>query len=302
MELRQLQYFVAVAEELHYGHASERMHLTQAALSQQIGRLERELGVRLLERTTRRVRLTAAGRLFLEDARVTLARAERAAETARLAAKGEVGRLFVGYPVTGRGRQASAILRTFRERYPGVTLNALPRAPADLLEQLRHEHIDLAFIHHLIDDDHQLASRVIGRAAYVLALPAGHRLAVESDVAVDEMAIEPLLLFPRQLSPHHHDHLMKDLTDRCGSRPHIVEEASAVGDLIEAVEAGVGVALIIEREAPRPPSNNVVLRQFRTPAPTRPLAIAWRRNDRSPTLAAFLKVVEESHAASRALS
>jgi DNA-binding transcriptional LysR family regulator len=145
-QLRQLQYFVAVAEELHFGHAAEREHLTQAALSQQIRRLERELGVRLLDRTTRRVQLTAAGCLFLNDARAALARAGRAAETARRAAKGELGRLVVGYPATGRGGRASALLRTFRTRYPHVELASVPSRTADLPEQLRHEQIDVAFL------------------------------------------------------------------------------------------------------------------------------------------------------------
>src|SRR3954452_16200164 len=177
MELRQLQYFIAVAEELHFGHAAEREHLTQAALSQQVRRLERELGVQLLERTTRRVQLTAAGNLFLDEARTALARAGRAAETARRAAKGELGRLVVGYPMTGRGARASVVLRTFRTRYPLIKLVPVPCRTVELPEQLRREHIDVAILHHSLGGESMLNSRTLARYSYVLAVPADHDLA-----------------------------------------------------------------------------------------------------------------------------
>jgi len=293
MELRQLQYFVAVAEELHFGHAAEREHLTQAALSQQVRRLERELGVQLLDRTTRRVQLTAAGDLFLDDARVALARAGRAAETARRAAKGELGRLVVGYPVTGRGERASVLLRTFRTRYPEVKLAAIPSRTVELPELLRHEEIDIAFLHHTIRNDSTLTSRTVARSAYVVAVPAGHRLADSLDVTVEDLAGQPLILFSRQLNPHHHDQLMRELSGEAGARPHIVEEASAVGDLIEGVQAGIGLALIADSEMTKAMSSSIVLRQFRPPAPTLPLEVAWRRRDRSPPVTAFLDIVGE---------
>jgi DNA-binding transcriptional LysR family regulator len=293
MEYRQLEYFVAVAEELHFGHAAERTHLTQAALSQQVRRLERELGVRLLDRTTRRVRLTGPGRLFLNEARVALARAERAAETARNASNGQVGQLLVGYPLTGRGKVASAMLRTFRERYPGVVVTSVPSRTADLPKELRREAIDVAYIHHSIQGDRQLTSRTISRTAYMLAIQPGHRLENEREVAIEELAGEALLFFSRQLNPHHYDQLLRELSDSTSTRPEIVEEASAIEDLIDAVEAGIGLALIIESEATRITSANIVVRPFRAPAPTRPLGIAWRRNDQSPVLDVFLGVVDE---------
>jgi len=293
MELRQLQYFIAVAEELHFGHAAEREHLTQAALSLQIGRLEREFGVQLLDRTTRRVQLTAAGELFLVEARAALSRAGRAAETARRAAKGELGRLVLGYPVTGRGARASAVLRTFQMRYPDVKLASVPGLTVELAERLRHEEIDVAFLHHSVATDNQLTSRAVARISYVLAVPCDHRLAENREVTVDDLAGQPLLLFSRQLNPDHHDHLMREISAGSGTRPYVVEESSAVADLIEGVQAGVGLALIVDSEITKVLANTLVIRQFRPPAPTLPLEVAWRRGDRSPPLAAFLEIVGE---------
>jgi DNA-binding transcriptional LysR family regulator len=295
MELRQLQYFVAVAEELHFGHAARREHLTEAALSQQVQRLERELGVRLLDRTTRRVKVTPIGRLFLDDARVTLARAKRAADTARRARQGEVGRLLVGYPVTGRGRHASAILRAFHERYPEVMLTGAPGRTADLLEELRHEQLDVAFIDHEVgqEDDDRLTSRIISRKAYKLALPAGHPLARQQEVRVEQLAAQPLLFFPRQISPHHHDELMEELSNRIGAQPKVAEEATILSDLLEGVEAGIGLALVADVNGLGTMGGNVVVREFRAPAPTRSLVVAWRTADHSPALIALLGLVDE---------
>jgi DNA-binding transcriptional LysR family regulator len=293
MELRQLQYFIAVAEELHFGHAAEREHLTQAALSQQVQRLERELGVRLLDRTTRCVQLTTAGGLFLDEARATLASAGRAADTARRAAKGEVGRLVVGYPLTGRGGCASALLRTFRTRYPQVELASVPSCTADLPEQLRHEQIDVAFLHHSIIRDGLLTSRTVSRSSYVLAIPAGHPLAGQCDVSVDDLAGQPLLLFSRQLSPEHHDQLMRELSGSSGTGPRVVEEASAVGDLIDGVQAGIGLALIVDPDLTATRAGRIAFRHFRPPAPTLPVDVAWRKPDRSPPVVAFLAIVDE---------
>jgi DNA-binding transcriptional LysR family regulator len=294
MELRQLKYFIAVAEELHFGHAARREHLTEAALSQQVQRLERELGVRLLDRTTRRVKVTPIGLLFLDDARVTLARAKRAADTARRARRGEVGRLFVGYPLTGRGRHASAILRAFRERYPEVMLTPAPGRTADLLEELRHEQLDVAFIDHGVgQEDDRLTSQIISRKAYKLALPAGHPLARQPEVRVEQVASQPLLFFPRQISPHHYDELMEELSNRIGAEPKVVEEATILSDLLEGVEAGIGLALVADVNGLGTMGGKIVVREFRAPAPTRPLVVAWRTADHSPALTALLGLVDE---------
>jgi DNA-binding transcriptional LysR family regulator len=293
MELRQLQYFIAVAEELHFGHAAAREHVTQAALSQQVQRLERELRVPLFDRTTRRVQLTESGRVFLEDARAMLARARRAADTARQAAKGEAGQLVVGYPVTGRGRDASALLRAFRHRYPDIALASIPRCTVDLLEELRKEHIDLAFIHHPVTNDSRLNSRIISRRPYLLAIPSDHPLTARSHVALEQLTGEPLLMFPRALSPHHFDLLVQELANGSGSLPAVVDEASAVDDLIDGVASGIGLALIPRSHICAMTGDAVVFRQFEAPVPTLPLEIAWRRNDPSEAVAAFLTLVED---------
>ena len=170
---------------------------------------------------------------------------------------------------------------------------SVPSRTVELPEQLRHEQIDLAFLHHPVGYDSTLTSRTVAQNSYVLAVPADHLFADKREVTVADLAGQPLLLFFRQLSPHHHDQLMRDLSGTSGTRPHVVEEASAVGDLIEGVQAGIGLALIVDSEITKSMSRGFVFRRFRPPAPTLPLEIAWRKDDRSPPLVAFLEIVGE---------
>src|SRR5438552_6461734 len=152
MELRHLRYFVAVAEELHFGRAAARLRISQPPLSQQIMGLERELGVELFRRTKREVQVTAAGRAFLDRARQVLAEVDRAIEAVRRAARGVVGRIEVGYVPTAEIRIVPRLLREFRKRYPQVEVGLHPLNPGEQVEALRHSRIDLALTRRLLDE------------------------------------------------------------------------------------------------------------------------------------------------------
>jgi DNA-binding transcriptional LysR family regulator len=293
MELRQLQYFIAVAEERHFGHAADRENLTQAALSQQVQRLERELGVQLFNRTTRLVELTGVGRLFLQEARIVLARTQRAADTVRRARSGDIGQLVVGYPSTGRGRWASSLLRSYCFRFPGINVAYVPARPADLLAELRRERIDVAFLHCDIVVGDDLALRCVAQHPYLLVLPIGHKLLNDGEVSVAQLAAERILLFPRQLDPGHYDDLVRALTIHSGGSPTIRGEACTAGDLIDSVEAGRGVALIAESDMEYVAVAGVEVRRISAPVLSRPLSLVWRRAGVSPPLAELLKTVEE---------
>src|SRR5215470_3343253 len=152
MELRHLRYFVAVAEELHFGRAAIRLHMAQPPLSQQIRQLEQEIGVTLLNRTKRRVELTPAGRAFLEEARRTLAQAERSVRTAQRASRGETGFLAIGFVPTADLDVLPRVLRAWRRRCPDVEVELSALSPAQQVEALREGRIQVGILRPPIDD------------------------------------------------------------------------------------------------------------------------------------------------------
>src|SRR5687768_10910437 len=180
MELRHLRYFVAVAEELHFGRAAARLRVAQPALSQQIKQLERELGVTLLARTRRRVALTEPGRLFLTEARRTLAQAASAVEVARRAAAGHAGRLRIGHVDIALWGVLPTLVRVYRERYPGVALSLRETLPARQLAALRAGELDVGIGPPPTSGPFETAP--VSADPVLLALPSGHRLAAQESV------------------------------------------------------------------------------------------------------------------------
>ena len=212
MELRHLRYFIAVAEELHFGRAAARLHMAQPPLSQQIRALEDELGARLLERSSRSVRLTPAGAAYLAEARGVLSRVEAAGRVARRIHLGEEGEITVGYMNPVMDAVLCRALAELRLARPGVVplLRELP-TPAQL-DELRAGRLDVAFVRLMRGeagshgDDRRgqdlrgLEIRLVAREPYVLALPEGHPLAALDVVPLREVAAQPLILFPRAAS------------------------------------------------------------------------------------------------------
>jgi DNA-binding transcriptional LysR family regulator len=245
MELRHLRYFVAVAEELHFSRAAARLNIAQPPLSRQIRDLERELGAELLERVKRRVQLTPAGRAFLPEARLTLTQAERARRTAQRAARGEIGRLRVGFveAATFSGILPD-VLRFFRKHYPDVALELFELSSLQQAEALREGRIDVGLLHSPPPDAEQwLQVERILRDPLVAALPLGHRLARRARLTLRALAPEPLLLFPRQNGPALYDRIIAAYR-AAGFSPSVVQEAAQMHTLAGLVAAGLGVALV----------------------------------------------------------
>jgi DNA-binding transcriptional LysR family regulator len=217
LELRHLRYFVAVAEELNFSRAAERLHMAQPPLSAAIRQLEQELGTELLSRTTREVRLTEAGRTFLEGAYRTLAELERARSDTERAAAGEVGQLRVGFSWSARFETLPAIGRSFRLTHPDVSLLTEEMWNARMLPALRSGQIDVAV---------SLCPEIAGEFSYrtirsepVLALLAeSHPLADKPEVALRDLADERWLMFPRELAPRLYDTLV-NLCRQAGFEP-----------------------------------------------------------------------------------
>lgn len=282
MELRHLRYFIAVAEELHFGRAAARLHMAQPPLSQQIRALEEELGVRLLERTSRSVRLTPAGGAYLDQARDTLVRLDEAGRQARRIHRGEAGELDVGYMNPVMDAVLCRALARFGEARPEVALR-LRELPTPLqLEELRAGRLDLGFIRLMERGDglNGLSTRVVAREPYVLALPEGHPLLRLATVPLSRVAAEPLILFPRQGLPELYD-AMLDALRAGGGEPRVSQEVSGKHAALALVAAGFGVCLVpaSARDWLR---RGVELRPVSPGLPVVRMAAAWRRGEDNP--------------------
>lgn len=288
VELRQLRYFVAAAEELHLGRAAARMHITQPAFSQQIRRLERRLGVRLLQVTSHHIELAPAGEAFLPEARRTLAQAAEAAETARRAGRGELGTLTIAFTEGAAQRMLPGMLRRVRDRFPGITPVLRGMWSAHQLDALRHGRIQVGFVYGSVTDP-QLRSRATCHEEFVAVLPKSHPLAGRREVPWREFLDEPLVMFRRDLNPGLHDHLSA-LSRSVGHqlRPRYeIDDAAAIPLL---VAAGGGVALVSRsrwNQSSRQPG--LVSRALTGPTPSADLRMVWHAGNRSAILANFLR-------------
>jgi DNA-binding transcriptional LysR family regulator len=287
MELRALRYFVTVAEELHFGRAARRLSMTQPPLSQAISGLERELGVRLLERTRRKVALTHSGAAFLGEARATLARAAQAVEAAQRAERGEVGRLAVGYIAATAFTLLPLVLRDFSRSFPDVKLELREFTLPQQFEALRRGEIHVALLRPPVADA-ELASETILQEPFALALPAGHPLAALRRVPARRLAAEPFVMFPRLPGLVFHD-LIMDFCLRTGFAPRVAQEANQTHTVVGLVSAGIGVALV-PASTQRIGLAGVVYRPLREKTPSSRTAVAWRRLDSSPAVKSFLDV------------
>jgi DNA-binding transcriptional LysR family regulator len=289
MELRHLRYFVAVAEELHFRRAAARLHISQPPLSQQIRQLEAELDVKLLERSRRRVELTAAGEAFYARAREILDAVDDAARLARQVERGEVGRLSIGFVGSAMYSVLPDVLRAFRARREEVSLRLRELTSAAQLDQLESGRIDVGFVRP--DQPRSgIAVETILRERIVAALPESHRLASRDRLALHELAGQPMVMLSRTGSPGVRDAL-ETATDRLGGEGQLVQEVTEMQTVIGLVAGGVGFSLVPE-SVQSLAREGVVYRPL-TDGPSIELALAWRAGDRSPVLAAFREVVGE---------
>lgn len=242
MDLRRLRYFVAVAEELHFGRAARRLNVSQPPLSVQIRTLEREIGAPLLLRTQRRVELTEAGRVLLEEARRLLGQAEAAVILARRAGEGTVGRLAVGFVSTVDYSILPPLVRRFRQKHPGITLKLLELTGDRQQALLQSGELDLG-LSILPSPAPSLARRPVFREPLIAAVPAGHPLAGRRRIALRALAAEPFIQFPRGLAPGLYD-LAIAACQRAGFTPHLAQEAIQMQTILGLVAAGLGVAVV----------------------------------------------------------
>lgn len=297
LELRHLRYFVTVAEELHFGRAAQRLHISQPPLSMQIRALEELIGAQLLNRTQRRVELTEAGRVFLREARQILERTSEAVLAAQRASRGEAGELALGFVSVADYHVLPPLLREFRARAPGVRLTLTEATTDRLTEDLAAGRVDLGFVLPPVEDP-ALAYRTVHREPLLAALPANHPLAgARGPIPLAALADAPFVLIPRRLGPGLYD----DIVSFCrhnGFSPRVVQEAVQMQTIVSLVSAGLGVTLI-PASLEHLGRTGVVYKPLREASPETEVGIAWRRDDPLATLQVFLDVVEEHLRAAR---
>ena len=242
MELRHLRYFVAVAEERHFGRAAERLHMAQPPLSQQIRQLEAELGVTLLHRTTRRVDLTDAGSAYLERARGILAAVDEAGLEAQRVDQGIVGSLVIGCVGSATYSLLPALARTLREEQPGIDFSFRGEMLVpDQVEALLDGTIDLALLRPPVDEP-ALAVHPLRKDRLIVAVPEGHRLAARRRVRVADLRDEDLVMHPARGRSVMHG-LVESLCREAGFRPRVRHEVAETSTMVTFVAAGLGAAV-----------------------------------------------------------
>ena len=299
MELRHLRYFVAVAEELNFSRAAGRMYLSQPALSQQIRKLEQELGVALFHRTKNHVALTEAGQVLLEGARRALVLVEQTAREAREVGGAEGRHLKVGFPEYANHTPVADALQTFRRRYPYVELeehetftlqetlqqiDKLNRGTLDVGFMLRPEEDELLEIEHVLDIE------------LVAALPEDHPLAGRDEVFLRELSDERLILFSRSFHPRSYDYVVGCCRE-AGFQPKVVQrkepQLNSGATTYRMVSSGIGVGIVARPVVSGYRQYDVIFKPLRDPAPSLDLVAAWRRENVSTNLHSFLEIVRE---------
>ena len=290
MELRHLRYFVAVAEELHFGRAAERLFMAQPPLSQQIRQLETEIGVVLFTRTNRRVQLTSAGAVFLTETRAILAQVKTAVRKAQRADRGEAGWLGVGFVASSTYDVLPDILRTFREHYPDIELELLEMLGNEQDEALRAKRIHIGFSR-LPSPGEGIIHEAVMEEDLIVAVPSSHALAHRSVLNLTDLAGEPFILFPHRPLSSYAEHILRICQD-AGFSPRIVQETGEMQTAVSLVAAGIGVAIVPEsvRNLMR---AGVVYRTFAAPTPRIELTMLYRKDDPSPVLPHFLQTVRD---------
>ena len=292
MELRHLRYFLAVGEEQHYGRAARRLRVAQPALSRQIQDLEEEVGFKLFERLPRGVRLSAAGQLFLGDARRILQDVNEAAARAARVARGQSGTLRVGFTESASWRGVvPQSFRRFREMQPDAELQLQPLPSLVQLEAIRSGRLDAGFVFNMPKADPELDGLPVAMQRIELAAPRGHPLTKLKQVRLRDLASASFVWFPRSEAPALYDRLVHECFRGGLKSPRIVQEGQDEATILSLVATGLGVGWVLGTARWRRPKSVVILSVVDLNVP-QPLSLGWRKDNQSPLLARFVADVQ----------
>jgi DNA-binding transcriptional LysR family regulator len=284
MELRHLRYFVAVAETLSFRQAAEKLHMAQPPLSAQIKSLETELGVRLFERSTRSVRLTHAGQVFVQEARALLAASAEAQRKAKEADMGIAGTVRLGVIAPVANSWLANVLRSFRQQFPGVQLSVFDLTSIEQLRRLRLNELDVGLLRPPIGDS-DLDSVFVEKSEQVLALPAGHKLAKKRKLEWKDFDKQELVMIHPNGQHGYYDAFMAACA-KAGAKPHPAQYAHDIQTKMWLISAGFGIAPTTAtlKQIKRP---GLVFRDLPSPLAPVQTVLVWRKRDDSPVLEHF---------------
>jgi len=290
MDFRSLLEFAVVAEELHFGRAAKRLNTVQPAVTRRIQRLEEELQFQLFHRSNRRVQLTTAGAVFLQESRSLLAALDAAVRHGRLAAHGNAGWINIGFIGSAILELLPAVLLSFRKRSPEVRLTLSDMTSAEQVLALQQNRIHVGFIRGRVSGEQGLHLETVAREPLVVALPKNHRLAKRKRIQIKMLAPEGFIVFP-----HHPmsswEVLLRDICKRAGFEPNIVQRTVQIQTAISLVSAGIGIALV-PAAAKRVIEQDVIYRPLAEREAV-DLVLAYREDEVSPIVKNFVSVVRE---------
>lgn len=292
MELRHLRYFVAVAEELHFGRAAHRLHMAQQPLSRQIRNLEDELGVPLFHRTKRTIRLTEAGKAFVDEAQKTLAQAEQAITVAQRVGRGEAGHLQVGFTGPILNSVLPTVVRQFKQKCPDIHLELKRLQTNEQINALIERELHIGLLHPPIDES-ALVQEIIYHEPLVAVLPDIHSLAQDAPapISIKALSNDPFILFPRHVGPALHDSIIS-FCHQAGFSPNIIQEAFPQQTILGLVAANLGVSLI-HASIQHIRQQGVTVRPLIEVTPIIESAVVWHSDITHPALPRLLDVIKE---------
>lgn len=296
MELRHLRYFVVVAEELNVTRAAKLLQMAQPPLSQQIHQLEEELGVTLFHRSKRRIELTDAGQVFLEEARRTLVQAEHARRMAQRAQRSEIGQLVIGFVSEATYDLLPTLLQAYRARFPQVEIVLREMTTMQQVQALQKGDIHLGVLRPPIPET-GLSLQIVREEPFVMVLPPITRFAPDEQLPLSALSEEPFVLFPRAISPGIYDQVIS-LCNHVGFSPSIIQEATELHTILGLVAVGIGVSLL-PASVRLLRSQGVVYQALPQTGVQARTALAWKQDSRSSILSAFLKIAKRSFASTQ---
>ncbi|WNS78550.1 LysR family transcriptional regulator [Domibacillus sp. DTU_2020_1001157_1_SI_ALB_TIR_016] len=285
MELRQLEYFMAVAEELNFSRAAKRLRITQPPLSLQIRNLEKELEVILFYRNNRHVELTEAGKAFYKDISKLFDHLQCAVENAQRSHEGKLGNLRVGFVGSATYDILPSVLREFRCLFPDVQVHLHELSTPLQVEALRQNEIDIGVLRPPVLD-HSLCTEIVSIAPCVLAVPKQHPLLKKQNISLADLKPYPFVM----LSPKTWAGLYNEILGLCN--PIIQQEALEFQTVIGLVAAGMGIA-VVPQSATNLHTQEVVYKDINNQLPLASMGVSYRRNDQSPLVKAFVKIAQE---------
>jgi DNA-binding transcriptional LysR family regulator len=291
MELKQLRYFVTVAEELHFGRAAERLKVAQPMLSRSIQELERELGYPLLARESGALTLTGGGRAFVEGARRLLGEAPRPLRASPISAvPGDA--LRIGQLASITSRVIPVILTAFREKHPEHPLELSTGTSPEHIESLRANACDVAFVRMPEAAHPELLQVTIEEEPLRVALAPSNPLAAHATIHPRDLVQQPLVFFPRDLNAVLHDDILTRLEQAAGARAHVVTEAPTLESVLSSIAICEAVALVTMSQANDAPRYGLSVRPLAPPGLGVQLFLAWRRGPLSPAAQSFVDLAK----------